>query len=114
MRQLSLVEMPETAAEVVYYATDLYNIKIGRTISPRRRGGELRVEMLYTIPGSDFEERRHHRMWARYRIAKSEWFRPGDDMLLWLMVQLVGEGHPRELGILRQMILDIKRGEAAA
>lgn len=113
MHQLSLVDVQPVGTEVVYYATDLYNIKIGRTISPRRRGGELRVEMLHTIPGGQLEERRHHRMWARYRIAKSEWFHPGDDLLLWLVVQLVKDGRTRELGVLRQMILDIKRGVAA-
>ena len=113
MIQLALVDAQLAATEVVYYATDMYNIKIGRTISPRRRGGELRVEMLHTIPGSQLEERRHHRMWAKYRIAKSEWFRPGDELLLWLTVELVKDGRTRELGVLRQLILDSKRGAAA-
>lgn len=113
MRQLSLIDVPETTTEVVYYATDGCNIKIGRTVSPRRRGGELRAEMLYTVPGGDFEERRHHRMWAKQRIGKSEWFRPSDDMLLWLIVRLVGDGRSRELGIVRHMVLALKRSVAA-
>lgn len=111
--QLALVASPNTLTEVVYYATDMCNIKIGRTISPRRRGGELRVDMLLTIPGSQLEERRHHRMWSRFRIAKSEWFRPGDDLLLWLTAELVKDGRVRELGVLRQLILDTKRATAA-
>jgi hypothetical protein len=113
MLQLSLVDVESTPVEVVYYATDGCNIKIGRTVSPRRRGGELRATMLLTIPGSELEERRQHRMWARYRIGKSEWFHPADDLLLWLVVRLVGEGRTKELGVLRHMILDLKRPVAA-
>jgi hypothetical protein len=111
--QLALVDAPLIGSEVVYYATDGYNIKIGRTISPRRRGGELRVEMLHTIPGGELEERRHHRMWKDCRIAKSEWFRPTDDLLLWLFTELTREGRTRELGILRQLTVDTKRAAAA-
>lgn len=110
--QLALVDLP-VMAEVVYYATDGCNVKIGRTISPRRRGGELRVEMLHTIPGSELEERRHHRMWSRFRIARSEWFRPGDELLLWLAAEMVKADRHYELGVLRQLILDTKRAAAA-
>jgi hypothetical protein len=112
--QLSLVEVPPTTpVEVVYYATEGCLIKIGRTSSPRRRGGELKVDMLLTIPGGDFEERRHHRMWAKYRIGKSEWFRPGDELLLWLATRLLGNGPSREAAILGHMILGLKRRAAA-
>ncbi len=114
MLQLSLVDAPTTDVEVVYYATDMCNIKIGRTISPRRRGGELRVDMLHTIPGGDFEERRHHRMWDRYRVARSEWFRPGDELLLWLVVQIAKDNKPREMAIMRRLILEAKRSHGAA
>lgn len=114
MRQLSLIDAPSSAtASAVYYATDGYLIKIGLSGSPRRRGGELRAQMLYTVPGGRFEEARHHRMWAKNRIGKSEWFRPTDDMLLWLIVNLVGEGRTKELGVVRHMVLALKRGEAA-
>jgi len=111
--QIALVDPPPTATEVVYYATDGYNIKIGRTNSPRRRGGELRVQMLHTIPGGQLDEARHHRMWRHYRLTGSEWFRPGDELLLWLTTELVVNGKTRELAILRQLILNTKRASAA-
>lgn len=111
MRQLSLLPPVDMAGpmEHVYYATDFCNIKIGRSTNVRRRGGELRVEMLHVIPGSAFEERRHHRMWAQYRIGHSEWFRPSDELLLWLIVQLTAEGKTRELHLMRSVILNQKQ-----
>lgn len=114
MLQMALIDIPSTSTEVVYYATDYCNIKIGRSISPRRRGGELKAQMLYTTPGGDFEERRHHKMWAKYRIGRSEWFRPSDELLLWLVLQLVSEGRTWELAMLRQLIAEIKGLAAAA
>lgn len=104
--------MPPLSTERVYYATDFCNIKIGRSVSPRRRGGELRVEMLYTLPGGTFEEKRHHRMWDRFRIGNSEWFRPGDDLLLWLVVQLTNDGRTHELHAVKTVILNHKRTAA--
>jgi hypothetical protein len=110
MQQISLLPPLEaTVTEHVYYATDFCNIKIGRSASPRRRGGELRAEMLYVIPGSAFEEKRHHRMWARYRIGNSEWFRPADELLLWLIVQLTSDGRTRQLHLMRTVILNQKQ-----
>lgn len=111
MQQMELIPGP-TSVSVVYYATDLRNIKIGTTINPKRRGGELRSFMLLTIPGGELEESRQHRMWDRYRIGASEWFCPGDDLMLWLAVQLMVPGRGRELAVLRKVILDNKRAAA--
>lgn len=111
MRQLSLVDVP-TATEVVYYATDMCNIKIGRTTNRRRRGGELKVAMLLTFDGGEMEERRHQRMWAKYRIGTSEWFRAGDDLLLWLATQLLGGERALEARVLQQLVRGLK-GRAA-
>jgi hypothetical protein len=89
MTQLALLPpVSVTPVSSVYYGTDMCNIKIGRSTSPRRRGGELRVQMLLTFDGGDFEERRHHRMWQKYRIGKSEWFRADPELLLWLALNI--------------------------
>ena len=112
--QLTLLQLPQVDTEVVYYATEGCLVKIGHTSrSPRRRGGELKVDMLLTIPGGEFEERRHHRMWAKYRIGRSEWFRPGDEMLLWLATRVMGDGPSRSSAVLGQLILNLKRRAAA-
>lgn len=113
MTQLTLVGNPEPP-ERVYYATDGCNVKIGRTSSLRRRGGELKVQMLWSAPGGDLEERRHHRMWAKHRIGDSEWFVPADELLLWLVTKLTERGPTRELAQLRALILGNKKARRAA
>jgi hypothetical protein len=107
MRQMSLLDVPK-ATEVVYYATDMCNIKIGRTINHRRRGGELKVAMLLTFDGDSSVERRHHKMWAKYRIGNSEWFRPGDDILLWLSAHLLTAGRAQEAKALQCLVRGVK------
>lgn len=112
MTQLSLLpNLPKATTEVVYYATDLCNIKIGRSVNPRRRGGELRAEMLLTFPGGQFEERRHQRMWRQYRIGASEWFRADSELLLWLDLQI--ERDTRAAIVLRQLAYSVLSGRAA-
>lgn len=98
----------------VYYATDMHYIKIGHSMSPKRRGGELQVHMLLTFDGGRQEEERHHGMWHRHRIGQSEWFRPGDDLLLWLSMQLVDTGRRNEARILRQLVYGLKQAGVAA
>lgn len=112
MTQLALVPPPrQRATESVYYATDMCNIKIGYSTSPRRRGGELRAEMLLTFEGSQLDERRHHRMWARFRIGKSEWFRADPELLLWLTQQI--EPGTREAASLKRLIFAVMSSRAA-
>jgi len=102
LTQLTLVGAVDAPWESVYYGTDGCNIKIGLSGSVRRRGGELKITMLLAFPGSRFEERRHHKMWEKYRIGDSEWFRPADELLLWITTQL--EPRSRELASLQQVI----------
>jgi hypothetical protein len=97
--------------ESVYYATDMCNIKIGRTRSPKRRGGQLRVDMLLTFEGGELDERRHHRMWQRYRIGTSEWFRATPELLLWLTRQV--EPNTYAAAVLDRLIYAVMRGAAA-
>jgi Meiotically up-regulated gene 113 len=109
MGQLALLEAPAASTlGFVYYATDFCNVKIGRTVSPRRRGGELKVTMLLTFQGGEQVERRHHRMWAKYRIGNSEWFRPSDDLLLWLAAQLLEGGRTQEAKALQYLVRGVK------
>ncbi len=102
MTQLTLAGAVEVPRESVYYGTDGCNIKIGRSGSRRRRGGELKITMLLAFPGGRFEERRHHKMWEKCRIGDSEWFRPADELLLWITTQLEPRG--RELAVLQELI----------
>jgi hypothetical protein len=113
-QQLALVpSLAEVAVETVYYATDMCNIKIGRSRSPRRRGGELKVEMLMTFAGGQLDERRHHRMWKRYRIGSSEWFRAEPELLLWLNMHV--EAGTRSAAVLRHLtFMVMSRGSEAA
>ena len=112
MSQLSLIDVP-TVAEVAYYGTDFCNVKIGKTNNRRRRGGELKIAMLLTFDGGEAAERRHQRMWDRYRIGTSEWFRPGDDLLLWLATQLLGRERSQESKVLQALVRGVK-GRAVA
>jgi len=95
-------DLPDDCSEWVYYATDGYNIKIGTTTDVDRRGGQLKVTMLLKFRGGVFEERRHQRIWRAYRIDDTEWFRPRDELLLWITTQL--EPRSRELAALQAII----------
>lgn len=72
------------ATGYVYIGTDGVNIKVGYTTSLRRRGGELKLTMLWTFPGTVQDERDLHHKWARHRINSTEWFRPDPKILEWL------------------------------
>ncbi len=97
----------------VYYATEGCNIKIGWTArTPKKRGGELNVDMLVTFGGGELDERRHHRMWSRYRIGSSEWFRADKEILLWLTQQI--EPNTYAWKVLQKLIYASMSGSAAA
>jgi hypothetical protein len=96
--QLALFDSPPrivAAPGFVYYGTDGVNIKIGYTTSPVRRGGELKITMLHTMPGSIDDERANHRRWFRNRIDGTEWFRPSRELLRWLDDQVPPGTHAR-------------------
>lgn len=93
----------------VYYGTDGLNIKIGFTSrEPRRRGGELRLRMILTVPGTIFDERRLHSQWRHLRIGNSEWYRPGPRLLLSIQEQLARQcqcaAAQEGLHVLREML----------
>lgn len=109
MTQMTLCELPAPPA-VCYFATDGVNVKIGHSCDARRRGGELRATMLLTIPGGELEERRQHAKWRHLRIGNSEWFRPGNRLLLWIIDQLAKDTpSARELRIVGEMIVERDR-----
>lgn len=118
---MSVVELPLVAAGLpvarlsplsrVYFAHDWCNIKIGKSITPMRRvGGQLRISMMFTVPGGLPEERRYHAMWDKYRIGRSEWFTAGDDLLLWLALNAPDE-HGRVA--VRTFVYSLKQKRAA-
>jgi hypothetical protein len=104
--------LPDEPEWFVYYATDGYNIKIGKTRDFTRRGGELKLRYLLKLPGGGFEERRHHKMWAAYRLPGTEWFRPADELLLWITAQI--EPRSAELAILQAIIKAANIGRRSA
>lgn len=95
--QLTLFGTPDRprATGYVYYGTDGHDIKIGYTTSPVRRGGELKLTMLYTMPGTVEDERAHHQMWMRHRIIGTEWFRADRRLLEWLDQRVAVATHAR-------------------
>jgi hypothetical protein len=105
--------LPEPPEWWVYYATDGHDIKIGRTCDFSRRGGELKLIYLLKFRGGGFEERRHQKMWAAYRISGTEWFRPADELLLWITMLL--EARSPELAVLQSIIkaANARRRDAA-
>lgn len=106
---IPLFEVRQRSISKCYYATDWANVKIGRTLNPRRRGGELRATMLYVFDGDLQVERQHHAMWAAHRIGTSEWFRPVPQILHWLALN--GDDHTRRL--LRQFEAGLGLGATA-
>lgn len=117
---MSVLELPLSASGLplarlsrlsrVYFAHDWCNVKMGRSISPRRRGGELRVVMMFDLPGGLEEERIHHRRWDKYRIGKSEWFQASDELLLWLSLNAPDE---RARASVRAFVYSLKQKKAA-
>ena len=59
MRQMELLpDLPPLAQPAVYFMTDGVRIKIGYTERPpKRRGGELKTEVIYVQPGDELAER---------------------------------------------------------
>lgn len=98
---MTLTGEEEPEHDFVYYGTDGVHIKIGHSRDLKRRGGQLRIHMLLKFPGGELEERRHLRMWRKYRIY-SEWHAAADELLLWITTQL--ESRTRELAILQGVI----------
>jgi hypothetical protein len=80
---LSLVKAA-SVGQRVYVAWDrCAHIKIGTSISTPRRGGELKVQMIISLPGTELEEHRLRKMWKRYSVG-GEWVWPGDGLICWL------------------------------
>lgn len=74
-----------TATGLIYWATDGVNLKHGYTTSTHRRGGQLKVTMLWTGPGNLAEERANHHRWLRHRIpGTAEWYYPAPPLLEYL------------------------------
>lgn len=69
----------------VYFIRREKLIKIGYSIDPVRRAGDLGGVVLATIPGERQVERSMHLMFAHLR-DHGEWFRPGDDLLAYINV----------------------------
>ena len=82
-------EGPEPFLGRVYFMTDGVRIKIGYTERPpKRRGGELKTEVIYAEPGDEVAERREHKRWSANRIGMTEWFEADHSILVWLALRV--------------------------
>jgi hypothetical protein len=90
MTQMTLLpDLPALSQPAVYFMTDGVRIKIGFTERPpRRRGGELKTEVIWHMPGDEVTERREHRRWAASRIGTTEWFEATPSLILWLALRV--------------------------
>lgn len=75
-------DMPAPGVVYLAYSHPLY-WKVGWTSrAAKARGGELKLPMILTIPGTEMDEKRLHRRWGRCRInSSSEYFFP--DRRMW-------------------------------
>jgi hypothetical protein len=72
----------------VYFMTDGIRVKIGYTErQPRRRGGELKTEVIHFIPGDISTERREQHRWSHCHIV-GEWFEAIPSFLIWLGINV--------------------------
>ena len=120
MTQLTLLpeyEEPYPFIGRVYFMTDGVRCKIGYTERPpKRRGGELKTEVIYVMPGDELAERREHKRWSASRIGMTEWFDATYTLLVWLALKVNPERDPRAAGALEWLAhnLDGKDQRAAA
>lgn len=70
----------------VYFFTNAgrTEIKIGVSKDVRRRAGQLETDVILSISGTERDETLQHKMWRGYRQGRSEWFLPGENLLLYL------------------------------
>lgn len=105
-------ELPPNGSGV-YYMTDGIRIKIGYTTRlPRRRGGELKTEVLHFLPGDMFTERREHNRWRRCHIV-GEWFDATPLLLVWLSIR-VDRSDGRAIAALEWLAANVEQGRRAA
>jgi hypothetical protein len=83
--QQTLDGQPATERGLVYFAWDGCYLKLGYTTrSPKRRGGELDIEIIFSVPGTPLLERQLHRRYAALRMGDpdhSEWYWPADELI---------------------------------
>lgn len=81
--------LPPVVRPTIYCMTDLVRVKFGFTDRPpRRRGGELKAEVLFSYDGDMEAERREHRRWAASRIGTTEWFEVTPTMLVYIALNV--------------------------
>ena len=81
-------DLPASTQPGVYFMTDGIRVKIGYTERPpRRRGGELKTEVIYFMPGDMATEHREHQRCDRCHIT-GEWFEATPTLLVWLAIRV--------------------------
>ena len=118
MAQLTLLpeyEEPYPFIGRIYWMTDGVRIKIGYTERPpKRRGGELKTEIIYVQPGDELAERREHKRWSANRIGMTEWFEAKYRILVWLALQVNASTDPAAARALEWLASNLDRGDQRA
>jgi|SRR5215467_7267368 len=105
-------DLPTARQPGVYFMTDGIRVKIGYTERlPRRRGGELKTEVIYFMPGDILTERREHQRWHRCHIV-GEWFEATPLLLVWLSIR-VDRTDGRAVAALEWLAANLGKGRAA-
>ena len=117
MTLLPDLEGPYPFVGLIYWMTDGVRIKVGYTERPpRRRGGELKTEVIYVEPGDKLAERREHNRWSANRIGTTEWFEATFRIMVWLALRVNPDDNPRAARALEWLAgnLDQRDRKAAA
>jgi hypothetical protein len=106
---------PEPFVSQIYWMTDGIRVKIGYTERPpKRRGGELKTEVIYTEPGDELAERREHKRWSASRVGISrEWFEASRTMLVWLALRVDPHVNPASARALEWLAGNLDQQKAA-
>lgn len=115
MTQMTLLpELPALAQPAVYFMTDGVRVKIGYTERPpRRRGGELKTEVIYVQPGDEVAERREHRRWQANRIGSTEWFEATPTLLVWLALRISLSTDARAVQAIERLAFNVEHRRAS-
>lgn len=111
MTQLTLLPKlePEPFVGKVYFMTDGLRIKIGYTERPpKRRGGELKTEVIYVMSGDELAERREHKRWEANRI-NGEWFEPDFTFMVSLALRVALASDARAVRALEWLAHNLDR-----
>jgi len=97
---------PAYRSRIYFGLGDNGQVKIGLTSRQNgRRGGEMHFTELCSVPGDRRTEDFYHAKYAGERIARTEWFRLSDALLVDLTLMCVQQGRTRSVEALKGLML---------